>query len=119
MTVLVLAFGGCGGSHKTFKASERSSNALAMAVPARVYGRDRAQALAGEVVVGESGCLACHVIGRQGNNGPGPNLTHVGSRLTQAALLHVILSPRAPMPSFHFLHRAQLAELVEFLHTLQ
>ena len=27
---------------------------------------------AGEVVVGQSGCLACHVIGDNGNNGPGP-----------------------------------------------
>ena len=27
------------------------------------------------------GCLACHEIGSNGNNGPGPNLTHVGSLL--------------------------------------
>ena len=27
---------------------------------------------AGELVVGESGCLACHKIGDNGNNGPGP-----------------------------------------------
>ena len=30
-------------------------------------------------MVGQSGCLACHVIGDNGNNGPGPALTHIGS----------------------------------------
>ena len=29
----------------------------------------------------QSGCLACHVIGDNGNNGPGPPLTHIGSKL--------------------------------------
>ena len=35
----------------------------------------------GRLVVAQSGCEACHTIGNNGNAGPGPNLTHIGSRL--------------------------------------
>ena len=50
-------------------------------LPAAVIAEPRAGGRvfrAGEVVVGQSGCLACHVIGENGNNGPGPPLTHIG-----------------------------------------
>ena len=40
---------------------------------------------AGELVVGQSGCLACHVIGDNGNNGPGPDLTHIGKTAARRA----------------------------------
>ena len=35
----------------------------------------------GKQVVAQSGCLACHKIGENGNSGPGPPLTEIGSRL--------------------------------------
>ena len=35
----------------------------------------------GKEVVAQSGCLACHKLGENGNNGPGPELTHIGARI--------------------------------------
>ncbi len=35
---------------------------------------------AGAEVVAGSGCLACHKLGENGNNGPGPELTHIAAR---------------------------------------
>ena len=36
---------------------------------------------AGKLVAAQSGCLACHKFGENGNDGPGPNLTKIGARL--------------------------------------
>ena len=36
---------------------------------------------AGKAVAAQSGCQACHKIGEDGNSGPGPPLTHIGSRV--------------------------------------
>ena len=38
----------------------------------------------GKQVVAQSGCLACHKIGENGNSGPGPPLTEIGARLPSA-----------------------------------
>ena len=38
----------------------------------------------GKLVAAQSGCLACHKIGENGNDGPGPQLTDVGDALPQA-----------------------------------
>jgi quinol---cytochrome c reductase cytochrome c subunit, bacillus type len=76
----------------------------------------------GALVVGQSGCLACHVIGSNGNNGPGPNLTHVGSLLPPNAIASTLLNPTAPMPSFRGLATGspqKFANLVGFLSELQ
>ena len=35
---------------------------------------------AGKLVAAQSGCLACHKIGENGNDGPGPELTDIGKR---------------------------------------
>ena len=35
----------------------------------------------GRAVVAQSGCEACHKIGDDGNDGPGPELTHIGARV--------------------------------------
>ena len=35
----------------------------------------------GKEVVAQSGCLACHKLGDNGNDGPGPELTHIGARM--------------------------------------
>jgi ubiquinol-cytochrome c reductase cytochrome b subunit/menaquinol-cytochrome c reductase cytochrome b/c subunit len=80
---------------------------------------EREEVLAGDTIAGQAGCLACHVIGHQGNSGPGPDLTRVGARLTKAQLLHALRSPQPPMPSFQSLGRARLVDLVEFLHALR
>jgi quinol---cytochrome c reductase cytochrome c subunit, bacillus type len=54
----------------------------------------------GKLVVGQSGCLACHKIGENGNAGPGPPLTEIGARLPAAAIARTLVNPTAPMPSF-------------------
>jgi mono/diheme cytochrome c family protein len=78
-------------------------------------GRELSEFNAGMKVVAQTGCLACHRIGEQGNSGPGPDLTHVGSRLSAEQIEHAILDPTAPMPSFRNLPREKLAAVVEFL----
>ncbi|HLH13763.1 MAG TPA: cytochrome c [Solirubrobacteraceae bacterium] len=74
---------------------------------------------AGSRVVAQSGCLACHRIGEDGHAGPGPDLTHVGARLDEQQLVHALIDPRAPMPSFKRLPRAKLAALTRFLALLR
>ena len=54
----------------------------------------------GKQVVAQSGCLACHKIGENGNAGPGPPLTDIGSRLPSQAIARTLVNPTAPMPSF-------------------
>jgi menaquinol-cytochrome c reductase cytochrome b/c subunit len=76
----------------------------------------------GKLVVGQSGCLACHVIGDNGNNGPGPPLTHIGSKLRPAAIASTLVNPTAPMPSFKALAQGspqKFQNLVSFLSELQ
>lgn len=55
---------------------------------------------AGKQVVAQSGCQACHVIGENGNDGPGPPLTDIATRLPKQALSRTLVNPTAPMPSF-------------------
>jgi mono/diheme cytochrome c family protein len=74
---------------------------------------------AGSSVAAHSGCLACHRIGEDGHTGPGPNLTHVGARLDEQQLVHALIDPRAPMPSFKRLPRVKLVALTRFLSLLR
>jgi multisubunit Na+/H+ antiporter MnhB subunit len=55
----------------------------------------------GKEVIAQSGCLACHKLGDNGNNGPGPDLTHIGSRIPQAAILRSLQIGPGIMPSFN------------------
>jgi hypothetical protein len=73
---------------------------------------------AGMKVVAQSGCLACHRIGDQGNSGPGPDLTHIGSTLSEDQIEHAIIYPTAPMPSFKNLPAVKLKDVVDFLAQL-
>jgi mono/diheme cytochrome c family protein len=74
---------------------------------------------AGATVAMESGCLACHRIGDQGNKYPGPSLTHIGSRLTKTQIEEAIVSSLAPMPSFRRLPKEKFHALVRFLELLR
>lgn len=81
-----------------------------------------------------NGCGACHTIRGTPANGPvGPDLTHVGSRLTLAAgtlpnnpagfrrwiaRTHRI-KPEAPMPAFHMLAEEELDALAIYMESLQ
>jgi mono/diheme cytochrome c family protein len=73
----------------------------------------------GRRVLVQSGCEACHKIGDDGNNGPGPELTHVASRLPRQAIARTLVNPIAPMPSFKNLPPAKFTALVYFLSQLR
>jgi quinol-cytochrome oxidoreductase complex cytochrome b subunit len=74
---------------------------------------------AGKLVVAQSGCLACHKIGENGNDGPGPHLTDIGDKLQPAAIRRTLDNPTAPMPSFRGLPAAKKNALVAFLAQLR
>ncbi|GAC1440803.1 MAG: menaquinol-cytochrome c reductase cytochrome b/c subunit [Solirubrobacteraceae bacterium] len=82
--------------------------------PAKVAQYDQ-----GRNVAAQSGCLACHKIGENGNDGPGPPLTHIGSRVYQQALARTLVNPTAPMPSFKSLPADKFNALVTFLAALK
>jgi mono/diheme cytochrome c family protein len=73
----------------------------------------------GAHVLAVSGCLACHRLGNQGNDGPGPDLTTVGARLSTAAITRALDQPRQPMPSFAALSPQQHRALVAYLASLK
>jgi hypothetical protein len=85
------------------------------AVVRRAGGQELQEFEAGRKVVAQTGCLACHRIGDNGNTGPGPDLTHIGSTLSPEQIEPALVGPTAPMPSFKNLPAIKLKDLVEFL----
>ena len=76
----------------------------------------------GKEVAAASGCLGCHQFGENGNNGPGPNLTHIGAKLPRQAIARTLLNPTAPMPSYQSLQEQdpkKFDELVNFVASLK
>src|SRR4029079_16123846 len=73
---------------------------------------------AGKEVVAGSGCLACHKIGENGNNGPGPELTHIGARIPRAAIIRSVEIGPGIMPSFRDLPPKKINEMADFLSSL-
>ena len=103
-------------------ANTGSPNSVDLRPPAGLTASERVTFNAGKLVVGQSGCLACHVIGDNGNNGPGPPLTHIGSKLPPGAIASTLRNPTAPMPSFSDLAKnnpEKFQNLVSFLSMLQ
>jgi Cytochrome c len=89
------------------------------AVVRRAGGRELREFEAGKRALAQSGCLACHRIGDTGNREPGPNLTHIGSRLSERQIAHALVDPRAPMPSFRHLPAQKFHDIVRFLGLLR
>jgi menaquinol-cytochrome c reductase cytochrome b/c subunit len=100
-------------------ANTGSPNSVNTKPPASLTASERQTFLAGELVVGQSGCLACHKIGENGNDGPGPNLSHIGNTVLPGGLASTLRNPTAPMPSFRNLPPKKFAALVGFLSLLQ
>ncbi|HUA12073.1 MAG TPA: c-type cytochrome [Solirubrobacteraceae bacterium] len=73
----------------------------------------------GRLVVAQSGCLACHKLGENGNAGPGPELTHIASRIPRQAIARTLVNPTAPMPSFKNLPAKKFEAIVNFLSQLK
>jgi menaquinol-cytochrome c reductase cytochrome b/c subunit len=103
-------------------ANAGSPTAIEMATPAAIVqagGKTLAEYEAGKLAVAQSGCLSCHKIGDNGNDGPGPNLTHVGSRLPSQGIARTLVNPTAPMPSFKTLPPQKFNAIVAFLSQLK
>ena len=103
-------------------ANAGSPTAIELATPAAVKqagGVQLAEYEAGKKAVAQSGCLACHKIGENGNAGPGPNLTDIASRLPRQAIARTLVNPTAPMPSFKNLPPKKFEAIVNFLSQLK
>ena len=113
LTIAVIAF-------LTYEgANAGSPTEIAMKAPSDLKGKTLAEFNAGKLVAAQSGCLACHKIGENGNDGPGPPLTKVGARVPKQAIARTLINPTAPMPSFKDLPPQKFNALVSFLSQLQ
>jgi ubiquinol-cytochrome c reductase cytochrome b subunit/menaquinol-cytochrome c reductase cytochrome b/c subunit len=103
-------------------ANAGSPTAIEMKTPPSVSaqgGTILAEYEAGKEVVAQSGCLACHKIGDNGNDGPGPQLTHIGARIPRQGIARTLVNPTAPMPSFKNLPAKKFNAVVAFLSQLK
>jgi menaquinol-cytochrome c reductase cytochrome b/c subunit len=103
-------------------ANAGSPTAIEMATPKAVVaagGQTLAEYEAGKKVVAQSGCLACHKIGDNGNSGPGPELTNIATRLPPQGIARTLVNPTAPMPSFKNLPPQKFKAAVAFLSQLK
>jgi len=103
-------------------ANAGSPTAIEMVTPTAVVqagGSTLAEYEEGKKVVAQSGCEACHKIGENGNDGPGPNLTHIASRLPRQGIARTLVNPTAPMPSFKGLPPKKFNAIVDFLSQLK
>jgi menaquinol-cytochrome c reductase cytochrome b/c subunit len=100
-------------------ASAGSPTEIDMKAPGDLHGKALASFNQGKLVAAQSGCLACHKIGENGNDGPGPPLTKVGARVPRQAIARTLINPTAPMPSFKDLPPQKFNALVGFLSQLQ
>jgi len=103
-------------------ANAGSPTVIEAATPARVTqagGSALVEYEAGKKVVAQSGCLACHKIGENGNSGPGPDLSHIASRLPRQGIARTLVNPTAPMPSFKNLPPKKFTAIVNFLAQLK
>jgi menaquinol-cytochrome c reductase cytochrome b/c subunit len=103
-------------------ANAGSPTVIEMTTPAAVVhagGKRLAEYEAGAKVVAQSGCLACHKIGENGNAGPGPNLSNIGSRLPRQGIERTLVNPTSPMPSFKNLPPQKFTAIVNFLSQLK
>jgi menaquinol-cytochrome c reductase cytochrome b/c subunit len=97
-------------------------DALEISPPAAVTANGRAALRRwdeGRPLIAQSGCEACHTIGDNGNSGPGPNLTHIGSRIPRLGIARTLVNPTAPMPSFKNLPPKKFDAVVEFLSEMK
>jgi mono/diheme cytochrome c family protein len=74
---------------------------------------------AGKELVAQTGCLACHKIGDNGNGTLGPDLTQVGARIPRAAILRSLEAGPGIMPSFQDFSQKQQNQIADFLASLK
>jgi menaquinol-cytochrome c reductase cytochrome b/c subunit len=74
---------------------------------------------AGKELVAQTGCLACHKIGDNGNGTLGPELTQIGARIPRNAILRSLEAGPGIMPSFQDFSQKQLNQIADFLASLK
>jgi menaquinol-cytochrome c reductase cytochrome b/c subunit len=104
MTIFAMAF-------LTFAGAETGS-------PLEVNAKVPPRYTAGKEVVAQSGCLSCHKLEENGNNGPGPELTHIGGRIPRAAIIRSLEIGPGIMPSYKDLPQKKLNDVADFLSYL-
>ena len=113
----------CAMAYLTYSgANAGAPTAIEMATPVAVKeagGKLLAEYEEGRKVVAQSGCLACHKLGDNGNSGPGPELTTIASRIPRQAIARTLVNPTAPMPSFKNLPAKKFEAIVNFLSQLK
>ncbi len=73
----------------------------------------------GRELVMQTGCFACHQVGRAGHDGPGPELSSIGERMPASAIARSLVAPTRPMPSYRELPEADRRAIVAYLVTLR
>ena len=73
---------------------------------------------AGKQVASQSGCLACHKFGENGNE-LAPDLTHIGAKLPAPAIRRTVEVGPSFMPPYEDLPKQKFNNLVEFLSSLK
>ena len=92
-----------------------SPNLTPKPIPAQVMQPLQGQELAGAYVFQNSGCTMCHLMAGSGGS-RGPDLTHIGSRLTNDQLTWRILNGGHNMPAYNsILNPGEVDQLVSFL----
>jgi menaquinol-cytochrome c reductase cytochrome b/c subunit len=72
----------------------------------------------GKQVAAQSGCLACHKLGENGNDGPGPELTEIGNKLPREAIARSLEVGPGVMPAYQNLPPKKFEDLTSFLASL-
>jgi len=110
----------CAMAYLTFLgANAGSPTEIDMKTPKELAGADLQKFTAGKLVAAQSGCLACHKFGENGNSGPGPELSKIGARIPREAIARTLRNPTAPMPSYQNLPPEKFRNLVDFLARLK
>jgi menaquinol-cytochrome c reductase cytochrome b/c subunit len=73
----------------------------------------------GKELVAQTGCLACHTIGDNGNGTLGPELTEIGARIPRSAILRSLEAGPGIMPAFDDFSQKQLNQIADFLASLK
>jgi menaquinol-cytochrome c reductase cytochrome b/c subunit len=86
--------------------------------PSQVDLKTSAALEPGQEVVAQSGCLACHKLGDNGNDGPGPELTHIGARIPRNAIARSLEVGPSIMPSYSGLSPQKFQALTAYIASL-
>lgn len=83
---------------------------------------DSEMVLSGAELLAEYSCTGCHVIGDQGQN-IGPELTHVGRKLIESYMFHLIQAPERVVPGTAMknfkLDTEDIEDMVSYLRSLK